>query len=229
MAEVDDPRSQTADGAAPTLLVLVRHALTEETGPILTGRRPGIALSEEGRRQAEEVGRWLAGLPVSAVYASPIERALQTASAIASPHGLEVELLEGMMEADYGEWAGRRLDELAATDLWRRVQVAPSWARFPQGESLREMQARAVQALEGLVEAQRGRLVVVVSHADVIKAAVAHFIGLHLDLFQRLVISPASVTAVGVGATGPVLLKLNATGGLDELRPAAKEAVHAGE
>ena len=204
---------------AGTKLVLVRHAVTEQTGPMLTGRTPGVDLSEDGRRQAKALGERLADLPVKAVYASPIERTAQTAEAVAVHHGVEVRELPGVIEADYGEWTGGKLVELAKTDLWKTVQRAPSRARFPGGESLAEMQGRMVTALEAVVADHAGEMVVVVSHADPIKAAIAHFTGLHLDLFQRVVVSPASVTVFELSPHGAALIKCNDTGDLEELRP----------
>ncbi len=214
-------QAETPDPNPPptTKLVLVRHAVTEQTGPLLTGRAPGIELSEEGRRQAKVLGERLADIPVTAVYASPIERTTQTAEAVAAPHGLEVRPLDGVLEADYGEWTGGKLAELAKTDLWKTVQRAPSRARFPGGESLAEMQGRMVSALEKVLGDHTGAVVVVVSHADPIKAAIAHYGGLHLDLFQRLVVSPASVTVFELSPAGAFLVKCNDTGDLDELRP----------
>lgn len=202
-----------------TRLVLVRHAVTAETGPKLTGRAPGVDLSEEGVRQAEAVGRRLAALPLTAVYASPIERTMQTAARIAAPHGLPVRPLPGVIEAEYGEWTGQQLADLAKTDDWKVVQVTPSRARFPGGETIREMQARMVGALEELAAAHRHETVAVVSHADPIKAAIAHFAGMHLDLFQRVHVAPASVTVLELHALGCLLLKLNDTGTLDDLLP----------
>ncbi len=213
-ADTPDPQPPRA-----TKLVLVRHAVTEQTGPLLTGRAPGVDLSEEGRRQAKAVGERLADVPVTVVYASPIERTTQTAEAVAERHGLEVRPLDGVLEADYGEWTGGKLAELAKTDLWKVVQRAPSRARFPGGESLAEMQGRMVTALESVVADHPGEVVVVVSHADPIKAAIAYYSGVHLDLFQRLVVSPASVTVLELSPTGSALLKCNDTGDLDELRP----------
>ncbi len=153
------------------------------------------------------------------VYASPIERTTQTAAAVAERHGLQVQALPGVLEADYGEWTGGKIADLAKTDLWKTVQRAPSRARFPNGESLAEMQTRMVVALEEVVARHRGELVVVVSHADPIKAAIAHYTGVHLDLFQRIVVSPASVTVFELGAHGAAMLKCNDTGSLDELLP----------
>ena len=209
------------DGAAraPTRLVLARHAVTAQTGPLLSGRSPGIDLSDEGRRQAEALADRLAALPVSAVYASPIERTTQTAEAVAARHQLSVCPLPGVLEADYGAWTGQKLADLAKTDLWKVVQRTPSRASFPDGESLTAMQARMVAALEAVVSDHPSELVVVVSHADPIKAAIAHYTGLHLDHFQRILVSPASVTAFAFGAHGVAMIKCNDTGALDELRP----------
>ena len=204
---------------AATRLVLARHAVTAQTGPLLSGRAPGIDLSERGREQAEALGKRLADLPVAVVYASPIERTTQTAEAVAQHHGLTVRALPGVIEADYGEWTGGKLSDLAKTDLWKTVQRAPSRARFPGGESLAEMQLRMVSALELVVADHPGELVVVVSHADPIKAAIAHYTGVHLDLFQRIVVSPASVTVFELSAHGAAMLKCNDTGSLDELLP----------
>ena len=148
---------------------------------------------------------------------------MQTAAAVAEHHGLEVEELPGVIEADYGEWTGGTIAELAKTDLWRTVQRAPSRARFPNGESMTEMQTRMVCALEEIVARHPGELVVVVSHADPIKAAIAHFTGMHLDQFQRIVVSPASVTVFDLSPHGAAMLKCNDTGSLEELRPPAKK------
>ncbi len=211
----------TSDAPAPTVtrLVLARHAVTAQTGPLLSGRLPGIALSDEGRRQAEQLAGRLAALPVAVVYASPIERTTQTAEAVAARHGLEVQPLRGVLEADYGEWAGQKLADLAATDLWKVVQRAPSRASFPGGELLAAMQARMVAALDAVVAAHPGELVVVVSHADPIKAAIAHYTGVHLDLFQRIVVSPASVSVFAFSGHGVAMLKCNDTGSLEDLEP----------
>jgi probable phosphoglycerate mutase len=185
---------------------------------MLSGRAPGIDLSEEGQRQADALAARLAPLPVTAVYASPIERTTQTAAAVAKRHGLEVQALPGVIEADYGEWTGQQLVELAKTDLWKVVQRTPSRAAFPGGESLAAMQARMIAAIDAVVVDHPGELVVVVSHADPIKAAIAHYTGVHLDLFQRIVVSPASITAFEFGHHGVAMLKCNDTGSLDELQ-----------
>lgn len=203
----------------PTTLLLVRHAVTAETGPKLSGRTPGIDLSTTGREQATSTAARLADLPIRAVYASPIERTRQTAEHIAAHHDLAVRSLAGVLEADYGEWTGGTIADLAKTELWRTVQRSPSRARFPAGESIAEMQTRTVAAIEEVVAAHAGEMVVVVSHADPIKSVIAHFTGVHLDLFQRIAVSPASVTVFVLGAEGVMLVKCNDTGSLAELLP----------
>jgi probable phosphomutase (TIGR03848 family) len=222
-AAPSDGQSPAPESTPLTTLVLLRHAVTEQTGPLLTGRNPGVDLSDDGRKQAQALADRLADLPVAAVYASPMERTAQTAAAVAERLGLPVRELHGALEADYGEWTGGKLTELAKTELWKTVQHAPSRARFPGGESLAEMQARIVGSLEEVVREHAGEIVVVVSHADPIKAAIAHYTGVHLDLFQRIVVSPASVTAFQLSAHGAALVKCNDTGSLDELRPKPPE------
>jgi probable phosphoglycerate mutase len=213
-------RKADAHAPRPTKIALVRHAVTPHTGPLLSGRTPGVDLSEDGRRQATALAERLARLPVKAVYASPIERTTQTAQAVAERHQLPVQPLDGVIEADYGEWTGGKLVDLARTDLWQTVQRAPSRATFPGGESLAAMQARMVVALDQVAAAHPGELVVVVSHADPIKAAIAYYTGLHLDLFQRIHVSPASVSMLELSSLGAMLVKCNDTGSLDEFVPA---------
>ena len=197
----------------PTLVLLVRHGTTPTTGKVLPGRAPGLDLADAGLRQAEAAGQRIAGLGrVSAVYASPLERTRQTAAPIAKACGLRVKRRAGLVECDFGEWTGRKLSELRRLREWRTVQAYPSGFRFPGGESFTEMQQRIVDSLARLVAAHPGEAVVAVSHADPIKAAVAHAVGTHLDLFQRIVVSPCSVTAILYTETGPVVLAVNSTG-----------------
>jgi probable phosphomutase (TIGR03848 family) len=196
-------------------LLLLRHAVTEETGKRLSGWLPGIHLSEQGRQQAKALAERLAGLKVDALYASPLERCQETAAAVAAVKGLEVRTVPDLGEVRYGDWTGRALRDLAKLPLWRVVQGHPSAMRFPDGElpgeSLYEMQTRAVAALERLRAAHPRQTVAVCSHADVIKAVAAHYLGMHLDQYQRLVVAPASLTAFGF-APLPYLLRLNGTG-----------------
>jgi probable phosphoglycerate mutase len=197
---------------AATTIVLLRHATTAATGRRLGGRKPGVHLDAPGRAQAVAAARRLAALPVSAVYASPLERTRETAAAVARTHGLRVRIERGILEVDYGDWTDRPLAQLRRLTLWRTVLQAPSRMTFPGGESIRSAQQRAVEATERIAAAHPGETVVLVSHADVIKAVVAHHLGMGLDLFQRIVISPASssVIVLPVGAP-PVLVSLNDT------------------
>lgn len=205
----------------PTLVLLVRHGQTPTTGKVLPGRARGLHLADAGRQQAEQAARRIADLArVDAVYASPLERARQTAAPIGRARGLKVVSHRGLLECDFGDWTGAELKELSKRPEWRTVQRYPSGFRFPGGESFAEMQTRMTSTIDELVERHRGGVVVAVSHADPIKAAVAAAIGTPLDLFQRIVISTCSVTAIAYADTGPVVLTVNSTGGsLAELRP----------
>ena len=195
-----------------TTLILLRHATTAATGRRLGGRKPGVHLDAPGRAQAEAAARRLQALPITAVYASPLERTRETAAVVARAHGLRVRVERGVLEVDYGDWTDRSLAQLRKHSLWRTVQQAPSRVTFPGGESIRAAQQRGVEATERLARLHVGETIVIVSHADVIKAIVAHHLGMGLDLFQRIVISPASSTTLLLpeGAT-PALLDLNDT------------------
>lgn len=195
----------------PTTLLLVRHALNDWVGDKLAGWTPGVHLNDKGRGQAEALAQRLADWPIAAFYSSPLERSVETAQIIAAPHNLDVQIREGVGEVRYGEWTGQSIKELAEEDAWRVVQYVPSRARFPNGEAIREMQARAVSELDAIVAAHPEETVLVVSHADVLKAVLAHYVGLHLDLFQRLVVNPASLSVVLFGPMGPRLACLNDT------------------
>jgi probable phosphoglycerate mutase len=204
----------------PTLLLLVRHGQTPTTGDRLPGRARGLHLSDEGRAQAQAVGERIAALPkVDAVYASPLERTRETAGFIAKQRDLRVTTERGLLECDFGDWTGGELKTLRKAPEWRTVQQYPSGFRFPNGESFLEMHTRVVSTLERLRRAHPGGTVVAVSHADPIKAATAAAVGTHLDLFQRIVISPCSVTAIVYGDGGPVVLTVNALDDLKALKP----------
>jgi probable phosphomutase (TIGR03848 family) len=197
----------------PTTVLLVRHGQTATTGRVLPGRAPGLHLSDDGRRQAEAAAQRIAKLKrVAAVYASPLERARETAMPIARIRSLALQIERGLLELDVGRWTGSRLDRLSKRPEWTTVQRYPSGFRFPEGESFVEMQARVTAALARMVEHHRGGVVVAVSHADPIKAALAHALGMHLDLFQRLAIAPGSITTIVYGAGGPTVLGMNALG-----------------
>ncbi len=203
-----------------TLVLFVRHGQTPTTGKVLPGRAAGLHLSETGQAQARGVAERLRALPnVDAVYASPLERTRETARPIGQARGLKVRVERGLLEADIGDWTGQELKAVRKAPEWRTVHAYPSGFRFPGGESFVEMQNRVLAALERLRAAHPGGTVVAVSHADVIKAAVAHALGTHLDLFQRIVISPCSVTAISYGDSGPVVLSVNSVGDLKTVEP----------
>jgi probable phosphoglycerate mutase len=211
-----------ARSTRPALVLLVRHGQTGTTGRVLPGRAPGLSLADRGQQQAEAVAERIGRLPrVAAVYASPMERARETAAPIASAVGRDVVVEDGLDECDFGEWTGRRLSDLRRRKDWAEVQNHPSRFRFPGGESFAEMQARMVESVEELGRRHRARAIVAVSHADTIKAAVSHAMGAHLDQFQRIVIAPCSVSALLVAGDGPPLvLAANEVGGdLTRLAP----------
>ena len=199
-----------------TTVLLVRHGLTAMTGPVLAGWTAGLALDERGRAQADAVAARLAPLPLTAVVASPLDRCQQTAAAIAAGRDLEPATDDRLGECRYGDWTGQEIKKLAKDPLWRAVQVHPSAVRFPgpQGEPLRETQARAVAAVRDWNDRLGPDAIwLACSHGDVIKAVVADALGMHLDLFQRIVVDPCSVTVLRYTELRPFVLRLNDTGG----------------
>ena len=214
-------KSASGGDSKPTTILLVRHGQTPTTGKVLPGRAKGLHLAEQGHEQAKIAALRIAELDVEAVYSSPLERAKETAKPISDACGVTTKIERGLFECDFGEWTGAELKKLMKLPEWQTVQRAPSTFRFPGGESFTEMQTRMVTALDKLRAAHPGGTIVCVSHADTIKAAVAHAMGTHIDLFQRIVISPASVSAITWHAGGPVVLAVNSTGRpLTELKPA---------
>jgi probable phosphomutase (TIGR03848 family) len=186
-----------------TRLLLIRHAPTVETGKKLTGRLPGVPLGDAGLEIARRTAANLASARIDVVYASPIERTWETALAVAEPHKLTPIAHEGLLEVDYGDWSGRTLASLSKLKAWKIVQTTPSRMVFPNGESLRGAQERAVAATEAIAAAHRRKTVALVTHADVIKAVVSHYLGQPLDLFQRVGVSPASVSVIDLPGEGP--------------------------
>ena len=189
----------------PTIL-LVRHGVTDATGTRLGGHTDA-SLNERGRAQAERVADDLAEHPVVAVYTSPIVRTRETATILARPHGLFPRTARGLIEVDYGDWTDRPLKELRDDPLWSTIQRAPSRVTFPGGGTIRGMQAAAVEAVEAIAAQHEDRdVVVAVSHADVIKAILAHHLATGLDSFQRIAVSPASVSVLALAAGHPSLV-----------------------
>jgi len=204
-----------------TTILLVRHGATATTGTVLPGRAPGLHLSEIGHAQAGELAERLKEMPrkPSVIYVSPLERARETALPIAKALRLRPLVERGLLECDFGTWTGKKLATLSRRVEWRAVQNAPSTFRFPEGESFSEMQQRMWSTLARLATRHRNKTIVVVSHADPIKAAVTYAQGVPLDLFQRTVISTCSLSAVAFTDTTPIVLCVNNTGSLKGLGP----------
>jgi probable phosphomutase (TIGR03848 family) len=213
-------RSRTRKPPPATLVLFVRHGQTPTTGSTLPGRAAGLHLADTGRAQAQAAAARIGLLKkVDAIYASPLERTRETAAPIAKARKVAMRVDRGLLECEFGDWTGRKLNDLRKLPEWNAVQRHPSGFRFPGGESFTEMQTRIVTTIDKLVARHAGGTVVAVSHADPIKAAVAHAMGVHLDLFQRVVISPCSITAVMYIPSGIVVLAVNSTG--DDLRTLA--------
>lgn len=194
----------------PTTLLLVRHGNTPTTGKILPGRALGLELSDQGLKQAEEVAQQLSQLDgIAEIYSSPLERAQQTAAPLAKLISKEVQIHELLYECDFGEWTGRDLKELYKLPEWQQVQKSPSTFRFPAGESFMEMQARTAAFVEFVQRKHSGQLVVAYSHADPIKTFLCNALGMHLDMFQRLMVGTCSVSAISYTSSGPVVLGSN--------------------
>jgi probable phosphoglycerate mutase len=195
-------------------ILLVRHGQNDWVKKNrLAGWTPGVHLNEEGQKQVEDLAQRLAELPIKAIYSSPLERCMETAEAVARLHKLDIHPLEAVGEVRYGEWEGEKIKKLAKEKAWYAVQHFPSRFRFPGGESFTEVQQRVVDAIEKINGQHKKEMVVVVSHADVIKLALAHYMGTHIDLFQRIGLSPASVSVLALGEGGGVhVLRVNDNG-----------------
>ncbi|HEU5485767.1 MAG TPA: histidine phosphatase family protein [Microlunatus sp.] len=214
-------------------VLLVRHGRTSaNTAGVLAGRSPGVELDDEGRRQAATLGERLAPVPLAGVVTSPLRRCRQTAQALlgARTDGILSSTDAGLIECGYGEWTGRTLKELSKEKLWKTVQQQPSAVRFPGGEAMTEMAARAVGTVrtwDAKLTTSHGEdaIWVAVSHGDVIKAILADALGTHLDTFQRILVNPASVSVVRYTATRPYVVTMNSSGGdLAALFPPRKPA-----
>ncbi|MER5310424.1 histidine phosphatase family protein [Streptomyces sp. NPDC002773] len=207
-------------------LILVRHGRsTANTSGVLAGRTPGISLDERGAAQAAALPGRLADLPLAAVVSSPLQRCRETVRPLlAARPDLPLHVEDRINECDYGDWSGRKLAELGDEPLMEVVQAHASAAAFPGGESMRAMQARAVDAVHdwnARIEAEYGEdaCYVMCSHGDIVKSIVADALGLHLDLFQRLHVDPCSVTVIRYARLRPFLLRLGDTGDFAGLAP----------
>ena len=207
------------------LLLLIRHGENDyvKTGK-MAGRIPGVHLNEKGQKQAQALGEALKDVPIKAIYASPLERAMETASPLAVSHKLKIIQEPDLMDTLIGKWQGRSWKLLRLTKAWKVVQNAPSRFRFPEGESFPECQMRIVNVLERVIQKHNKPqdIIAVVFHADPIKLAVAHFLGMPLDHFQRLGCDTGSLTAVYAGESSANLIKLNQRPPFDFLPKAKK-------
>lgn len=209
-----------------TTLLLVRHGLTAMTGPVLAGWTPGIHLNDRGREQAAALAERLREVPLAAIVASPLERCQETASAIVTGRDIAVTTDDRLGECKYGDWTGQELKKLAKDPLWKVVQAHPSAAAFPNGEALRDTQARAVDAIrEHNAALGDDATWMAVSHGDVIKAVVADALGVHLDMFQRIQVDPCSLTVIRYTTLRPFVVRMNDVGGsVSDLLPPKRRA-----
>ncbi len=193
------------------LLLLIRHGENDYTKTHrLAGRLPEVHLNEFGQKQAQALAEALTQVPIKAIYSSPLERAMETAKPIAKSLGLTIQKEKGLLETNVGDWQGKSLKRLYLHKHWKVVQRAPSRAQFPNGETFHECQNRIVSTLDAILSKYKGQdIVACVFHADPIKLAVAHYIGLPLDQFQRLGCDTGSVSALAIGEMGANLVKLN--------------------
>lgn len=208
-----------------TQILLIRHAVNDfvKTGK-LAGWTPGVHLNDEGKAQAAALGKRLATAPLKAIYSSPIDRTLETAQAIADHHPT-VDVIENSAigEVRYGDWEGAKIADLRRRKMWDVVQEYPSRAYFPNGETMRGVQNRIVDAIEGFVETHPDDMIALVFHADLIKMALAHYLGVHLDNFQRIVVSPASISTLILGHSRPFVATMNDTAHVQQLELEKKQ------
>lgn len=212
-----------------TQLLLIRHAVNDVMkAKRLAGWMPEVHINEEGQQQAKALADRLQHLQIKAIYSSPLDRTCETAEPLARALGLDVYVRDGLGEVQYGDWTGKSLEELAKLDEWKIVQRYPSGMRFPGGETLRDMQNRIINELDAIARDHPRDIVAVFSHADVIKAALAHYLGTHLDLFQRIMIDPTSVSVVALTPYGPAVIRVNDAGPL-QLEPEKEAPVEQAE
>lgn len=195
-----------------TTFYLIRHGHTDWIGKALAGHTPGVPLSAHGAAQAVQLADRMKRVPIRAVYSSPLQRTLETARPLADALNVAVAERPRLMEVDFGEWTGKTMPELEADPLWKRFNTLRSSTRAPGGDLMLDVQARMVDELEELQARHPGEAVAVVSHQDAIKAALAHYAGIALDLFHRFEISPASVSILKLADWGPMIVTVNSTG-----------------
>jgi probable phosphomutase (TIGR03848 family) len=213
--------------SSASYILLIRHGENDWVGTNrLAGRTPSVHLNEKGRQQANTLAELLRKQPIAALYSSPLVRCMETAQPLAQRLDLPVIEETGILEVDYGTWRGGELKELSNTPDWQKVQHYPSLFRFPGGETLREVQARAVGAIERLAERHANQVIALFSHGDVIRTTLAHFLGVPLDLFQRVIINTASISVIGISDGRPMVMSMNYLAELPQLKiqsPSAAE------
>ncbi|MBI5305457.1 MAG: DUF3090 family protein [Chloroflexi bacterium] len=203
-----------------TILLLIRHASNDYVKDgRLAGLTPGVHLNAQGQREADDLARRVNHIPINAIYSSPLERARDTANAVAACQHLHAQIRDELGEVNIGDWTGKTIKELQDTELWKQIQSVPATFQFPNGERMVDMQTRMVAAIDRIVAAHPREIVAVVSHADPIKAALAHYLKMNLNDFQRLVISPASVTVLFFGENGATLFRMNDSTKLPAFKP----------
>jgi broad specificity phosphatase PhoE len=185
-------------------LYLIRHAVTPETGKRLSSLDPDISLSAAGQAMAKELGKHLSPIQFDAIYSSPVQRCRETASAVATGRKLRVRSDKAFTEADFGTWLGRPLRSLYKLKAWQELMTSASRFRFPEGETLEEVQRRSVAGVERLAVQHKNSTIAVATHADVIRVVLAHYLGMPLDLVHRLDAGPASVSVIDLHPSGPV-------------------------
>ncbi|MEI7988613.1 MAG: histidine phosphatase family protein [Chloroflexota bacterium] len=193
------------------LLMFIRHGENDYVKEQkLAGRLPGVHLNEAGRKQASLLAQALADFKVKAIYSSPLDRAIETAQPISSILNLPINISDDLIEVDFGDWTGQGLKQLRKDALWKMVQQFPSLMRFPNGESFVEAQFRVCSLVEKKCKEYKPKdIILCISHSDVIKLAVVYYIGLGLDYFQRIQISPSSITTLSIQKSGSILVNLN--------------------
>lgn len=197
-----------------TRFLLIRHATNDTVGKILAGRMAGVSLNSEGKEQAQTLAQRLGHLPISAIYSSPLERALETAAPLAGVLHLEPNICDHFLELNTGDWTSRTYEEVKKEPAFRHFNTFRSGTRIPGGELMLEAQTRFITGLQKLCREHPNETVAIVSHADPIKAAVAYLAGVPLDLFQRIEIGPASVSVIEIYDETARILLVNDTGGI---------------
>jgi probable phosphoglycerate mutase len=194
-----------------TMILLIRHGENEYVAKgRLAGRLPGVHLNENGKKQAEAIAQALASAPIKAIYSSPMERCMETAQPLAAALDLDVMPRDGLLEVDFGDWQDKTLKQLRRRKLWKIVQGNPARMQFPGGETFANAQQRIVQELESLVQAHSSKeLIACFSHSDLIKLALSYYLGQPIDLFQRIMITPASVSTLHLGEMGAQVININ--------------------